>query len=411
MLKSALNRLSASLAKASPPRAPSHRAFTEESLARYGPGGYHPVRIGDMFSNGRYKVVSKLGYGVYSTVWLAFDQRAKRHFALKILTADSYDGKHDTFETAILRRIRSKGTNSRDPGPQHLLGLVDNFEHTGPHGNHVCLVFEATGPDMSRFRRLHPRSRVPVPLLKSITRQLLLALAFLHDTCKVVHCDIKPKNLLIITPKIASMFSSLPPDTFRPKRAPLPPPDDYYMESSQMSSAEEDLAHVSSVSVRLADFGTASWIDRHLNEWIQPQMLRSPEVILGAPWDHKVDIWNLGLIIWELAEGSLMFDGSWTAQAPYSSEAHLAQMQAILGDMPQSLLARSKDRNSFFGDDGHLRRPSTFPHMPLESICRNPAMTGSDKLLFLSLIADMIRLEPQARPDARDLLLHPWLKQ
>ena len=41
----------------------------------------------------------------------------------------------------------------------------------------------------------------------------------------------------------------------------------------------------------------ASWIDKHLTEWIQPQMLRAPEVILGAEWDHKVDIWNLGLIV------------------------------------------------------------------------------------------------------------------
>lgn len=31
------------------------------------------MRIGDLFNDGKYKIVSKLGYGVYSTVWLAFD--------------------------------------------------------------------------------------------------------------------------------------------------------------------------------------------------------------------------------------------------------------------------------------------------------------------------------------------------
>lgn len=46
-------------------------AVSEESLARYCPGGYHPVRIGDVFNNGKYTIVSKLGYGAYSTVWLA----------------------------------------------------------------------------------------------------------------------------------------------------------------------------------------------------------------------------------------------------------------------------------------------------------------------------------------------------
>lgn len=46
---------------------------SEENITRYCVGGYHPVRIGDLFRDGKYKIISKLGYGVYSTVWLAFD--------------------------------------------------------------------------------------------------------------------------------------------------------------------------------------------------------------------------------------------------------------------------------------------------------------------------------------------------
>lgn len=38
------------------------------------PGGYYPVRIGDLF-NGRYHVVRKLGWGHFSTVWLCWDIR------------------------------------------------------------------------------------------------------------------------------------------------------------------------------------------------------------------------------------------------------------------------------------------------------------------------------------------------
>ena len=39
-------------------------------------GGYHPVKIGDLFHN-RYHVVRKLGWGHFSTVWLClgFDVR------------------------------------------------------------------------------------------------------------------------------------------------------------------------------------------------------------------------------------------------------------------------------------------------------------------------------------------------
>lgn len=53
---------------------PAMAQRSEEDLDRYRPGGYHPVHLGDVF-NDRYMVVRKLGYGQYSTVWLARDIR------------------------------------------------------------------------------------------------------------------------------------------------------------------------------------------------------------------------------------------------------------------------------------------------------------------------------------------------
>jgi serine/threonine-protein kinase SRPK3 len=46
-----------------------------EPLHRYRVGGYHPVALGDLFHDGRYKVLHKLGWGGYSTVWAAKDLR------------------------------------------------------------------------------------------------------------------------------------------------------------------------------------------------------------------------------------------------------------------------------------------------------------------------------------------------
>lgn len=47
--------------------------YTQESLSKYQPGGYHLVTLGDTFKNGRYKIHHKLGWGGFSTVWLAYD--------------------------------------------------------------------------------------------------------------------------------------------------------------------------------------------------------------------------------------------------------------------------------------------------------------------------------------------------
>ncbi|KAI1640123.1 kinase-like protein [Biscogniauxia mediterranea] len=307
-------------------------SFSEESLARYCPGGYHPVRIGDVFANGRYKVLCKLWYGVYPAVWLAFDSVTERHVALKLLTAGSYGHQQDTFEIDILREIKYKGVAVL--GSQHVFSLFDSFEHVGPNGKHVCLVFRAMG----------------------------------------AQTYIKPQNILLETAGINAMFENTLSEVFLSRRPPLDQENDFYIQKSQISSAKEDLSRVTEVS---------------------PQMLRAPEVILGARWDHK---------ICELSEGALIFDGSWSASAPYTSKAHLAQMEAILGNMPQSLLSRSSDRDRFFDSEDKLLMPRTFPDMPLETICKNPAMSELDKVRFLDMIKSMIRLEPRDRPDARSLL-------
>lgn len=44
----------------------------EEGCDAYHPGGFHPVYIGDIFHD-RYRILNKIGYGAYSTVWLVQD--------------------------------------------------------------------------------------------------------------------------------------------------------------------------------------------------------------------------------------------------------------------------------------------------------------------------------------------------
>ena len=45
----------------------------DEGITDYKIGGYHPVHVGEILIN-RYVIVQKLGWGHFSTVWLARDQ-------------------------------------------------------------------------------------------------------------------------------------------------------------------------------------------------------------------------------------------------------------------------------------------------------------------------------------------------
>ena len=48
----------------------------------------------------------------------------------------------------------------------------------------------------------------------------------------------------------------------------------------------------------LCDFGEARFIlEEGYSEDIQPVQYRAPEVILGIPWNEKVDIWSVGVMV------------------------------------------------------------------------------------------------------------------
>jgi hypothetical protein len=47
----------------------------------------------------------------------------------------------------------------------------------------------------------------------------------------------------------------------------------------------------------LIDFGKAQFGEDTYDGHIQAFVYRAPEVLLKMPWDNKVDIWNLGVMV------------------------------------------------------------------------------------------------------------------
>ncbi|KAK4192567.1 kinase-like domain-containing protein [Podospora australis] len=167
----------------------------EEDSEDYCKGGYHPVTVGEKFKDGKYTVVRKLGWGHFSTVWLSRDNTTGKHVALKVVRSAAHYTETAVDEIKLLNKIVQ--ANPNHPGRKHVVSLLDSFEHKGPNGTHVCMVFEVLGENLLGLIKKWNHRGIPMPLVKQITKQVLLGLDYLHRECGIIHTDLKPENVLI----------------------------------------------------------------------------------------------------------------------------------------------------------------------------------------------------------------------
>jgi serine/threonine protein kinase len=131
--------------------------------------------------------------------------------------------------------------------------------------------------------------------------------------------------------------------------------------------------------------------------------------------------------IWDIFEGRHLFYGIDPEHRTYRTHAHLAEIIAVLGPPPPSLVARGLPRSKFFSDQGQPLllcmavpdvnySPGEFqsdikvPHpVSLEQLETN--LEDADKQLFMCFIRKMLQWDPQNRHTAKQLLEDEWLKK
>lgn len=153
------------------------------------------MTVGETYNNGKYVVVRKLGWGHFSTVWLSRDTTTGKHVALKVVRSAAHYTETAIDEIKLLQKIVQ--ANPEHPGRKHVVSLLDSFEHKGPNGTHVCMVFEVLGENLLGLIKRWNHRGIPMDLVKQITKQVLLGLDYLHRECGIIHTDLKPENVLI----------------------------------------------------------------------------------------------------------------------------------------------------------------------------------------------------------------------
>ncbi|KAK4791154.1 hypothetical protein SAY86_031567 [Trapa natans] len=400
----------------------------DEGIDSYRKGGYHAVRIGDQFARGRYIAQKKLGWGQFSTVWLAYDTQSSKYVALKIQKSAAQFAQAAIHEIEVLSAI-----SDGDPSNSRcVVRLIDQFKHAGPNGQHLCMVLEFLGDSLLRLIKYNRYKGLELSKVREICRCILMGLDYLHRELGIIHSDLKPENILLATtidPAKDPLRSGARPILERPEGNPYTGVTMSIIEKKLKRRARRAAAKISetrssmggaipkpgksmegiNLQCKIVDFGNACWADKPFAEEIQTRQYRAPEVILQSRYASSVDMWSFACIAFELATGDMMLTPK-EGQGFSEDEDHLALMMELLGKIPRKIAtggARSKD---FFDKYGDLKRIRRLKFRPLDQLLVDKyKFNEDDARQFAEFLVPLLDFAPEKRPTAQQCLQHPWL--
>lgn len=298
----------------------------------------------------RYEIVDILGKGSFGQVVRCVDHKTGVLVAIKIIRNKKRFHQQALVEVDILQKLREW-----DPQSKHsMVNFVQSFYFRG----HLCISTELLGMNLYEFIKAHEFRGFSLKLIRRFAKQLLSSLVLLKGH-KVIHCDLKPENVL--------------------------------------------LAHPAHSEIKVIDFGSSCLENEKVYTYIQSRFYRSPEVILGMTYGMPIDMWSLGCILAELLTGYPIFPGE-------NEQEQLACIMEVFGPPEKHLIEKSTRKKIFFDSlgkprltvstKGKRRRPS--------SKSLQTALKCEDEA-FLDFITRCLRWDPDRRLKPDEAIQHEFI--
>ncbi|KAM9844002.1 dynein axonemal heavy chain 3-like [Aulostomus maculatus] len=288
-----------------------------------------------------YQVVSYLGQGTFGLVTKCIktdenSDRRQKTVAIKMIKNKRHFARMALEEIAALKKI-----SSLHPDKSNLVKWFGHFNIDG----HICLEFEHLEQSLQQF--MHERQNTPLLLkqIRPLVSQIANALHHLRSI-GIIHADLKLDNIMLV-------------GRHEPYR------------------------------LKVIDFGLAFEVsDAKVGSYIQTRPYRSPEILLGAPFNEAIDMWSLGCTAAGLYLGVFLY----CAMNEYDMLRYIMWTQ---GQLPENLLASGSKTERFFQKSSDLHT-TTWTLKSKEQIQSDAGIVSQEtREIWLSSLDDLLHCNKQ----------------
>lgn len=377
-----------------------------------------------------YNVISEIGKGAYSIVWLAYNISDDKFYALKI--QNSEDFKDGLSEINILKKL---------PYNDNIIQLKETFIKNVNSQKFICSSYDLCCLNLDTLiRKCNYSDGLDLVIVKKIFTQLIKGLDVIHNKCNLIHCDLKTDNILLkgINNKDNHIIELYKEHNF--KKLYTEAKNKYWIDLGKnidsihkMNTEQKllirkqvhqniydliqdkinnkeysfDIKYINEPSIVIADFGAACTEDEMYQEDFGTRYYRAPEVILNGEITEKVDIWAAGCILYELITGDFLFDPD---KDKYNTRDyyHLLEMTKVSGKFSKKFLKTTKYWKKYFDKSYDIINTKYREYYDWDELL-DKINNDIERYQIISLLKKMLQLDPLLRISTKDILDCEWL--